>query len=224
MGLTSSATKPPRPEWVGDLRKQYWRENFGKSNHLYWQGVSIRKPAEDLFRYQEIIFEAQPNGILETGGAYGGSALFFCHMLDLIGAPGAALVVSVSTEWYGSGERTAHPRLREIKGSSTTLHVIRQVKMLLGLNRCLVSLDSDHSTTHVMNEMDAFKDLVGLGPYMVVEDTTVEDVPSHSHAYHECGPREALARWLPKHPEFEAEEGPKYLTCNQGGWLRRVTK
>jgi cephalosporin hydroxylase len=48
-------------------------------------GVQCLKCPLDMWIYQEIIAEIQPDLIIETGTHIGGSALFMAHMLDIVG-------------------------------------------------------------------------------------------------------------------------------------------
>ena len=50
-----------------------------------WLGVTAYKCPLDMWIYQEIIFEQQPDVIVECGTCLGGSALFLASLCDLIG-------------------------------------------------------------------------------------------------------------------------------------------
>ena len=58
------------------------RQNY--AHNLTWCGVQIFQTPTDLFLYQQLIFRAKPNVIIETGVAKGGSVLFACQMLDIL--------------------------------------------------------------------------------------------------------------------------------------------
>ena len=86
----------------------------------------------------------------------------------------------------------------------------------------MVILDSDHQAAHVLNELNLYAPLVTVGSYLIVEDTHIThewDVPGI-----ERGPAEALAEWLPLHPEFEVDLTRERfgLTVCSGGFLKRV--
>src|SRR3989344_5782756 len=49
-------------------------------NDTRWMGVPIMKCPTDLMAYQEILFETKPDIVVETGTAYGGSALYLSHL------------------------------------------------------------------------------------------------------------------------------------------------
>jgi nucleoside-diphosphate-sugar epimerase len=52
----------------------------------YWRGVRTAKCPMDMWIYQEILWENRPDLVIECGTAWGGSALFFASMMDLLGA------------------------------------------------------------------------------------------------------------------------------------------
>ena len=55
-----------------------------------WLGTPIWQNVLDLWTIQETIAELRPGLLIETGTNRGGSALFYAHLMDLLGArPGA---------------------------------------------------------------------------------------------------------------------------------------
>lgn len=124
---------------------------------------------------QEIIYELKPDLIIETGTFKSGSAMFYCHLMDLMNH---GRVITIDIEFREN--RPTHKRLRHILGSSTDFGVISEIeKECSGLNSVLVFLDSDHSKDHVFNEINSYKDFVTSGSYLVVEDTALHGNPIH---------------------------------------------
>src|SRR3954471_20138697 len=89
-----------------------------------WMGVKLRKYPTDLLIYQELIFGIRPRLIVETGTCTGGSALFLCHMLDLLGGEASVLSIDVDLRRV----LIAHPRLTLLQGSSTDPAILQQVR------------------------------------------------------------------------------------------------
>src|SRR5436853_5266159 len=50
-----------------------------------WLGRPIIQLPEDMFRLQEVIFRLQPDVIIETGIAHGGSLVFYAGLCKLFG-------------------------------------------------------------------------------------------------------------------------------------------
>jgi cephalosporin hydroxylase len=174
----------------------------------------------DLWVYQEIIFDLKPTLILETGTAFGGSALYFARQLDRLNQ---GAVVSVDLEPHTSLPK--HPRVSYVHGSSVDAEIVRAIGACASTHpRVMVVLDSDHSAAHVTAELDAYAPLVTEGQFLVVEDTNINGRPVEADWNGGPGPGPALDAWLPNHPEFEVNEmAQRYmLTCHPGGWLRRV--
>lgn len=187
-----------------------------------WMGVKILKNPMDLWTYQEIIFEKRPNLIVETGTAHGGSALYFAHLMDLIGH-GEVVTIDVAPAAQFP-KRKMHPRLTYLQGSSTDpkiAGIVKQNAALHGL-KVMVILDAAHTKEHVLAELDIYHEIVTPGQYLVVEDTNLNGRPAESG--YGPGPAEALEEWLSNHPEFVVDRSRErhHLTFNPGGFLLRA--
>lgn len=190
-------------------------------NLTHWMGVPILKNPLDVWIYQELLFATRPTLIIETGTAYGGSALFFAHMLDRVG--GESQVISVDLEPHHTLPK--HPRLTFLKSDSVAPDMVAFIKGKADRHeRVMVILDSDHSEAHVLKELDAYADLVTIGNYLVVEDTHYNDRPVPQSWMGGPGPGPAVDQWVPQHPEFERDLACErfFMTFYPGGWLRRV--
>jgi cephalosporin hydroxylase len=212
--------KPDEKAIVDAFHRLYFDgpEGEGRVPHrTTWMGVTCLKVPLDLWAYQEILFEVRPNLVVETGTHLGGSALFLAHMLDLIGSGEI-----VSIDILDRRGRPQHARLRYVTGSSSDASLVRGLLGSRPEERRLVVLDSDHSREHVTNELELFAPWVSVGSYLIVEDTNVNGhpvLPSHGP-----GPSEAVADFLARHPEFEADRSREkfLLTYNPGGYLKRI--
>jgi cephalosporin hydroxylase len=183
-----------------------------------WMGVPAMKYPADAWTYQEILFDTKPDLIIETGTNRGGSALFLAHMCDLMGR-GRVITVDIEPR----PDRPAHPRITYVTGSSLDADILRRLAAEAGdAHVVMVILDSDHAADHVFGELEAYSPLVTPGAYLICEDTNVNGHPVYKK--HGPGPTEALARFLPHHPEFRADVTRESagMTAHPGGFLRRT--
>ena len=98
-----------------------------------------------------------------------------------------------------------------------------------GVDRVLVSLDSNHTHEHVLAELNAYADLVSVGSYCIVFDTAIEDLPAGSFHYRPWdkgnNPKTAVYEWLKIHPEFEIDkeiDNKLLISVAPDGYLKRV--
>lgn len=204
---------------VAPFHRAFYASRF-THNLTNYMGVPILKNPLDLWIYQEILWDLQPTLIIETGTAYGGSALFFGHMLD---RRGAGRVISIDIEPHDT--LPTHPRVSFVRGSSLAPGVLSAVAAVAKTHpRVMVVLDSDHSREHVLKELDAYSGFVTPGQFLVVEDTNIDHRPVTLGWMGGPGPGAAMDVWGPQHPEFVPDVlAERFLmTFYPGGWLRRA--
>lgn len=185
------------------------------SYNFSWMGRPIIQYPQDMVAIQEIIWAVQPDLIVETGIAHGGSLIFSAAMLELNAACGgpadaAVLGVDIDIRPHNRSAIEAHPmarRITMIQGSSIAPEIIEQVRCTaVGKQRVMVFLDSNHTHAHVLAELEAYASLAAVGSYCVVFDTIVEDMPAEMFANRPWGPgapKTAVLQYLLTHPEFQ---------------------
>ena len=208
------------------------------SYNFSWLGRPIIQYPQDLVAMQEIIWSVQPDLIIETGIAHGGSLIFSASMLELnaaCGGPQNAEVLGVDIDIRAHNREAieAHPmfkRIAMIQGSSIAPEIVEQVKAkAVGKQRILVCLDSNHTHDHVLAELEAYAQLTSVGSYCVVFDTVVEDTadccPSDRPWGKGNNPKTAVWEYLKAHPEFEIDKNIDYkllISVAPDGYLKRV--
>lgn len=208
------------------------------SYNFSWLGRPIIQYPQDIVAMQELIWAVQPDLIIETGIAHGGSLILWASLLELnaaCGGPEHARVVGVDID-IRANNRTAieaHPmykRITMIEGSSVDRSVVAQVAdAAAGRERVMVCLDSNHTHSHVLAELEAYAPLTSVGSYCVVFDTVIEDLPAGIFPDRPWGPgdnpRTAVDAYLSSHPEFEIDrrmDNKLLVSVAPGGYLRRV--
>ena len=201
-------------------------------------GRPIIQFPQDVFAMQEIIWSVQPDLIIETGIAHGGSLIFSASMLELnaaCGGPKDAEVLGVDIDIRAHNREAieAHPmckRISMIQGSSIAPEVIEQVKAkAAGKQRVLVFLDSNHTHDHVLVELQAYAPLTSVGSYCVVFDTSIEDLPDEmcSDRPWDKGnnPKTAVWEFLKTTDRFEIDQeipNKLLITVAPDGYLKCV--
>lgn len=226
-----------------DLKKysRAWQFEVSKHNYIYnfsWLGRPIIQLPQDIFAMQELIWSVQPDLIIETGIAHGGSLIFSASMLELnaaCGGPQDAEVLGIDIDIRAHNRKAieAHPmfkRIRMIQGSSVAPETIKQVQTAAaGKQRVMVCLDSNHTHDHVLAELKAYAPLVTVGSYCVVFDTALEEVPESMSAERPWGrgnnPMTAVREFLKTTDQFVIDQDVSnkvLITVAPDGYLRRV--
>lgn len=208
------------------------------SYNFSWLGRPIIQYPQDIVAMQEIIWSVQPDLIIETGIAHGGSLIFSASMLELnaaCGGPQHALVVGIDIDIrpHNRAAIEAHPMFKRIKmfqGSSIGPEIVTQVRALAeGKQRILVCLDSNHTHDHVLAELEAYAPLTSTGSYCIVFDTVVEDTaeccPSNRPWGKGNNPKTAVWEYLKTHPELEIDrqmDNKLLISVAPDGYLKRA--
>jgi cephalosporin hydroxylase len=210
------------------------------SYHFTWLGRPVIQYPQDLVAMQEIIHSVQPDLIIETGIAHGGSLIFYASLLELnalCGGPEQSSVVGIDIDIRAHNRAAieAHPmsrRITMIEGSSTDPRIVAEVGRLAGRHdRILVCLDSNHSHDHVMAELEAYAPMVSADSYCVVFDTIIEELTDEYLASTNRpwragdSPGSAVEEFLRTHTEFEPDTSVTdklMITVASGGYLKKV--
>jgi len=207
---------------VNEFHKLYYTHPEQTIYDTHWLGVAAQKYPSDLWVYQEILVELQPDFIIETGTYWGGSALFLAGVCELLGHGQVVTIDSVDMA-ESSVTRPEHPRITYLHGSSIESGVVDRVREIVaGAEKVMVILDSDHSREHVLNELKIYSDFVTPESYLIVEDTNINGHPVFPEFG--PGPMEALDLFLTTTSEFLPDPSREkfFVTANPRGFLRRV--
>lgn len=229
-----------RNEPLRDAARAFMRESTQPkySYNFSWLGRPIIQYPQDIVAMQELIWTLQPDLIVETGIAHGGSLILWASLLELnaaCGGPAEARVIGVDIDIRAHNRAAieAHPMFRRItmiEGSSVDDEVVARVREAAsGRERVLVCLDSNHTHAHVLAELEAYAPLTSVGSYCVVFDTVIEELPAGTYPDRPWGPgdnpKTAVDEYLRSHPEFEVDhemDDKLLVSVAPGGYLKRT--
>lgn len=217
------------------------------SYNFEWLGRPIIQYPQDIVAVQEVVWRVQPDLIIETGIAHGGSLILSASLLAMLeycealkagvtldpANPRRKVIgIDIDIREHNLREIKAHPmsgRIEMIQGSSIAADVIDKVRDLArGFGRVLVFLDSNHTHEHVLAELNAYAPLATPDSYCVVFDTVVEDLPEATFPDRPWArgnnPKTAVWEFLKSHPEFQIDDNidnKLLISVAPQGFLRR---
>ncbi len=99
-----------------------------------WLGRPIIQLPEDIVRLQEMVFRVQPDVIVETGIAHGGSLVLFASLCEAMGH-GSVVGVDIDIRPHNREAIESHtlfPRITLVEGDSTDTGTFAQVLEAVG--------------------------------------------------------------------------------------------
>jgi cephalosporin hydroxylase len=202
-----------------------------------WMGRPVIQIPEDMIRTQEVIFRVQPDVVIETGVAHGGSLVYYASLCKALGK-GRVVGIDIEIRPHNRKALDEHflrDRITLIEGSSVAPEIVARVKALVKPGETvLILLDSNHSYAHVLAELEAYSGLVSPGSYIVATDGVmmeVADVPRAGRDWATDNPARAARDFAAKHPDFVIEQPPwpfnesdlnRNVTHWPDAWLKRV--
>jgi len=208
------------------------------AHNFTWMGVPILQEPTDIMMWQELVMKVKPDLIIETGIAHGGSVLLSASLLALLDVENSShrsvVGIDIEIRKHTYEELRKHHNLYDnymilIESSSISQETAKRIeKMAFGYKTIIVALDSDHTYSHVLYELEAYAPLVTPGSYIVVFDTGIEYLGKKEIGDRAWGPGNspmtAVKEFLSTHPEFEQDfdiDKKLIITSSPGGWLRR---
>lgn len=215
---------------------QKWFEAVSKheySYHFKWMGRPIIQFPTDIIAFQEIVWDVQPDLIIETGIARGGSLIFYASMLQLLRNNAKVLGIDIDIREHNRADIERHPmfkRISMLEGSSVDPEIISKVyKFAEGKKRILVVLDSLHTHDHVLGELKAYSPLVKKGSYVAVLDTIIGHMPKKFSSNRPWGPDDnpatAVKEFLKSNSRFVVDkeiDNKLLISVAPGGYLKCV--
>jgi len=227
-----SESKPNTPR-LEELTREWFLESVRVkySYRFTWMGRPIIQYPQDIVAMQELIWQLQPDCIVECGIAHGGSLVLYASMLELLGGDRRVVGVDVDIRAHNREAILAHPMAKRItmfEGSSIDPATVARVcEAASRFERVMVVLDSNHTHDHVLGELRAYSPLVKKGGYLVVFDTVVENMPDEFFQDRPWrrgnSPMSAVTAFLAENRRFEIDKAfdeRLLITVAPNGFLR----
>lgn len=222
---------------------QAWISHPGLHQYSYnfsWLGRPIIQYPQDIVAMQELIFTVQPDLIIETGIAHGGSLILYASLLELNAMCGgqqnfSVLGIDIDIRAHNREAIESHPifqrgHITMLEGSSIDADMVAKVhKFAAHYKRIMVLLDSNHTHDHVFSELTAYAPLVAVDSYCVVFDTVIENMAADAYPDRPWGkgnnPMTAARAYMASHPEYmndEMMDSKLLISVAPKGFLKRI--
>lgn len=218
-----------------NLERDSFFQNLVDAKYSYnfnWMGVPIIQMPGDLIVFQEIVNKVRPDVIVECGVARGGSILFWSSMLELFHKVGIVIGVDIEIKTHTQEaikDSMFKHRIKLIEGDSTDVSTLNKVKSLIPKDKkVMIVLDSNHTESHVLKELDLYSQLVSTGSYLIVLDTVIEKLKPEKNRPWGPGdnPMTAVEKFMKdKSNVFKQDfdlEYKSYLTVAPNGFYERI--
>lgn len=159
--------------------------NEGFSHKNSWLGVPIIRLPEDIQLQQELIWREKPDLVIEIGIARGGGLIFNASIQELSGIK--PHVVGIDNKVYPhTHEAIENSRysncINIIEGESTSIQTVKAVTPIIRSScKTLLILDSDHSSKHVLDELNIYVPLLPINSLVIICDTIIDELPAGTY-------------------------------------------
>jgi cephalosporin hydroxylase len=213
-----------------DVVSKAWVRAGWDAKYVYsfsWLGRPVIQLPDDMLRIQEVIYDIQPDVIVETGVAHGGSLIFYATLCKAL-ERGRVVGIDIDIRPHNRqalDEHLLRPFITLVEGSSIDPAVTDEIaKSIRPDEKVLVLLDSNHSREHVLAELRAYADMVTPGSYLVATDGVMADLVGAPRSEADWGtnnPQAAVTDFLRERGDFQLVE-PAF-PFNEGKVRNRVT-
>src|SRR6266576_111343 len=156
---------PFKDELTEQFHDHYRRQTKGEGPPwIRWLGYNVLKCSMVLWIYQDIIYNLQPEWIIEGGTASGGSALFMASILDILQYGSV-----VTIDWDEDECRPEPSRIKYITGNTLHGETVEKVRAIVqGSGPRMLILDDGHDQDHVHEELKLYTPMLRAGDYLIV--------------------------------------------------------
>lgn len=240
----SSEFAADRTEWRaamgadGGLRQQAVDLQVAADAHHHtylweWLGVPVIRLPDDIVVLQELVWDYRPERIVETGIARGGSMILNASLQVLAGLEPHVLGIDISIFPHTRTDLESHPLSRGVElleaDSTSDISSERAQEFLGDCERAMLVLDSNHTHSHVLAELQVLAPLLPVGSYILVADTLIEEFPEGHYRNRPWdrgdNPMTATRKFVADSPNYQLDTDwsrRALLTEFRDGVLRKV--
>ena len=224
---------------------QSWKHKY--TYHFNWLGRPIIQMPQDILALQEIIWNIKPDLIIETGIAHGGSLCLTASLLALLELEEfknnsinqdqirkrKVIGIDIDIRQHNRELIENHflsDKIEMIESSSVNKDTFNKIKSLSkDYSNILVMLDSNHTETHVLEELNLYSSLISKNSYCIVFDTIVEKMDSEFSKNRpwnkKNSPQSAIQKFLKRNKNFIVDktiDKKIILSMAPGGFLKKI--
>jgi len=216
-------------------------ENLALFSHTSWFGVSTQQDPSDAFQLSSLIWQEQPDLLIEIGTNTGGGAIFYATVMREYNPDSLVLTIDPkdpAEDWSSAvGQGCAQCRdvrctkvwhsknVQFIHGYSSEKKVLDQVAQIVPrYKKVMVMHDGSHFYDHVLQDLKNYDRFTSVGSYMVVQDTKMTRMytPLNGNGY----PLTAAKDFVngQGRGRYVVDKQFEYLIYSQhhNGWLRKI--
>ena len=203
-------------DWVNDYQTKLI------DGFIYWRGIPVIQSPQDLWIFQEIITDRQPEVIIEIGSLAGGLTQYLADLLLLIGGKRRVVALDIDHSHF----RAESPLIDCITGDSGDPGIASEIAETCKNKQTMIIHDSCHHADAVFDDLVTYSPLVTKGQYFIAADGIIDLFHGQkvklSKRY--PGPLVAVEKFLEQAPEFRAdlEREKLVVTYNPRSFLELI--
>ncbi len=214
-----------RGKWIDQmsrsnaLREQAIELSIASSKFSYgyqweWCGVPIIRHPDDIVLQQEIMWSLKPSRVIETGVARGGSLVLSSSLMKILGKESKVLGIDIEIHTHALDSLmpwTENGDISLIEADSTSKYAQESVRDFVSgvTDPVLLILDSNHTHSHVLDELMTYSDSLPINSIVMVADTIVEEMPEDFYPDRPWGrgnnPLTAVREFLSTHSDWSLD-------------------
>eukprot|EP00581_Thalassiosira_minuscula_P013883 CAMPEP_0183736142 /NCGR_PEP_ID=MMETSP0737-20130205/48602_1 /TAXON_ID=385413 /ORGANISM="Thalassiosira miniscula, Strain CCMP1093" /LENGTH=335 /DNA_ID=CAMNT_0025970075 /DNA_START=147 /DNA_END=1154 /DNA_ORIENTATION=- len=202
-----------------------------------WLGTLTSQDPLDAWMIQEILWDLRPELVIETGTFNGGGAVFYASIMRYYNPESKVITIdprsfqtpeAVYNGHYNTVPADCLPFAKEMvtflqgyPDHDETKAEVHRLMAQWNVTKVMLIEDSHHKYQMVLDNVNAYKDLVPKDGYILVQDTKMDRFQNRA------GPRKAVYDWLETNPDFEMDRSYEqlfYYSQHVQGLLKRTNR